>query len=75
MKRIDERLARLEEIAARMRGDIDVEESLKLFEEGIRLSKGLEKDIEKIEKRVEVLLNEPVKEEEKPELGLFDSIG
>ncbi len=75
MKRIDERLARLEEIAAQMRGDIDVEESLKLFEEGIRLAKGLEKDIERIEKRVEVLLNEPVKEDEKPELGLFDNLG
>jgi exodeoxyribonuclease VII small subunit len=44
-----------------------------VFEEGVKLSKGLEKDLDRIQGKVEILLNEPEGEEDKPELGLFDS--
>ncbi len=76
MKRFEERLERLEEIAGAIRGEVPVEEAMALFEEGVRLAKGLEKDLERIEGRIEVLLNEPEKPAakggKKPEAGLFD---
>ncbi len=73
MKKFEERLARLEELAERMRDqDLPLEEAVVVFEEGIKLAKGLEKDLDKIQGKVEVLLNEGSGPDEKPELGLFD---
>jgi len=75
MKRFEERLERLEELAERIRdADIPLEEAVAVFEEGIRLSKGLEKDLEKLEGKVEILLNQPAPPDDKPELGLFDDV-
>jgi exodeoxyribonuclease VII small subunit len=75
MKKFEERLARLEELSERIREpDIPLEEALSVFEEGIKLSRSLEKDLDKIEGRVEILLNQPQSEDEKPELGLFDGL-
>jgi len=34
----------------------------------------LERDLDKIESRVEILLNQPTAPEDKPELGLFDQV-
>jgi len=74
MKNFEERLARLEELSERIREpDLALEEAVAVFEEGVKLSKGLEKDLERIEARVEILLNQPTAPDEKPELGLFDS--
>ena len=76
MKKFEERLRRLEELAERIREpDLPLEEAVEVFEEGIKLSKGLERDLEKIENRVEILLNQPAAPEDKPELGLFDQVG
>ncbi len=76
MKNFEERLARLEELSIRIREpDLPLEEAVAVFEEGVKLSKGLEKDLERIEARVEILLNQPSAPDEKPELGLFDSDG
>jgi exodeoxyribonuclease VII small subunit len=73
MKNFEERLGRLEEIADRMRSpDLALEEAVTVFEEGIKLAKGLERDLEKIQGKVEILLNNPVSPGDKPELGLFD---
>jgi exodeoxyribonuclease VII small subunit len=69
----EERLTRLESLGEKIRGtDVPLDEALKAFEEGIKIAKGLEKDLEKIESRIEILLNntEAVKEES-PELELF----
>jgi exodeoxyribonuclease VII small subunit len=69
----EERLARLESLGEKIRGtDVPLDEALKAFEEGIKIAKGLEKDLEKIESRIEILMNntEAVKEES-PELELF----
>ncbi|HOX91618.1 MAG TPA: exodeoxyribonuclease VII small subunit [Spirochaetales bacterium] len=73
MKNFEERLERLEELADKIREtNLPLEEAVSLFEEGVKLSKGLSKDLEKIEARVEILLNEPSAQGQKPELGLFD---
>ena len=74
MKNFEERLKRLEELSELIRDpELGLEEGIKIFEEGIKLSKSLEKDLGKIEARVEILLNEPLKDNEKPQFGLFDS--
>jgi exodeoxyribonuclease VII small subunit len=75
MKKFEERLERLEELAERIKEpDLALEEAVAVFEEGIKLSKGLEKDLNKIQGRVEILLGTISDEagEEKPELGLFE---
>ncbi|HTX71347.1 MAG TPA: exodeoxyribonuclease VII small subunit [Rectinemataceae bacterium] len=73
MKKIEERLARLEELAERIKeNDLPLEDAVAVFEEGIKLAKGLERDLARIEGKVELLMNQPESEEEKPELGLFD---
>jgi exodeoxyribonuclease VII small subunit len=75
MKKFEERLERLEELAQKIKEpDLPLEEAVAVFEEGIKLSKGLERDLEKIQGKVEVLLGTTTDEdgEEKPELGLFE---
>ncbi len=75
MKKFEERLSRLEKISDDIRdNDVPLEKALSLFEEGIKLAKGLEKDIDKMEGKIQVLLNQPETPEEKPELDLFSSI-
>ncbi len=72
MKKFEERLARLEEISDKIKHtDLPLEEALKAFEEGIKLAKTLEKDIDKIESKVEILMNQPVQPADKVELELF----
>jgi exodeoxyribonuclease VII small subunit len=74
MKNFEERLERLEELGEKIRKpDIPLDDALKAFEEGIKLARSLEKDLEKVESRIEVLMNGPEeKPEARPELGLFD---
>lgn len=75
MKKFEERLERLEKITEAIRNqDVPLEKALSLFEEGVKLAKGLEKDIDKMEGKIEVLLNQPIQPDEEPELGLFDSL-
>lgn len=72
MKSFEERLARLEEIVASVKDNtLSIENAISIFEEGMKISKTLEKDIEKMEGKVSILLNQPVEESEKPELELF----
>jgi exodeoxyribonuclease VII small subunit len=76
MKNFEERLERLEELGETIRKPgIPLDDALKSFEEGVRLAKNLEKDLERIENRIEILLNEgdAKPSDEAPELGLFDS--
>ncbi len=74
MKNFEERLRRLEELSERIREPgLALEDAVAVFEEGVKLSKGLEKDLERIESKVEILLNQPSLPDGKPELGLFDS--
>jgi exodeoxyribonuclease VII small subunit len=75
MKNFEERLQKLETLGEKIRGtDIPLEDALKAFEEGIKLARSLEKDLEKIESRIELLLNAPdAKSEDNPDLELFNS--
>lgn len=56
-ERFEEALGRLEKVVSKLeQGDISLEESLKLFEEGIRLSRYCNQKLDEAEKRVEILL-------------------
>jgi len=74
-KSFEEKLERLEELGDEIRkSDIPLDAAIKAFEEGIKLSKTLEKELEKIESRIEILMNgaEDTTSDEKADLGLFD---
>ena len=74
-KTFEERLQRLEELGDEIRkNDIPLDDAIKAFEEGIKLARTLEKDLEKIEGRVEILMNgtDAASQDEEAELGLFD---
>ena len=75
MKKFEERLERLETLGEQIRKtDIPLDEALAAFEEGIRLARALENDLEKIENRIEILMNSAdAPMEESPVLELFDS--
>ena len=45
-----------------------------LFEEGMKLSKALEKDLARVERRVQILTNEPGGEDEEPAMELFPEL-
>ncbi|MDR0401334.1 MAG: exodeoxyribonuclease VII small subunit [Treponema sp.] len=74
MKHFEERLERLESLGEKIRqADVPLEEAIKAFEEGIKIAKTLEKDLEKVESRIEILLNDAgALEHEEAELELFD---
>lgn len=75
MKSFEERLKRLEEISQSIRdGEIPLEKAAQLFEEGITLATGLDKDLERIERKVEQLVNTPATADEKPVLELFPEL-
>ncbi len=60
MKGFEERLSDLEQLAENIRNrEIPLEDAMKLFDEGVELSKGLEKELEGFERKVEILKNEP----------------
>ena len=72
-KKFEAALSRLEEIVKELEaGELPLEQSLKLFEEGIKLSRVCNKRLEDAERRVEILLKDkagdidgqPVEEEE-----------
>ena len=58
-KKFETAMARLEEIVQKLeQGDLPLEQSLKLFEEGIRLSRICNKRLEEAERKVEILLKD-----------------
>jgi exodeoxyribonuclease VII small subunit len=58
-KPFEESLSDLEEIVAKLEaGDLPLEESLKLFEDGIRLSRTCRERITSATRRIEVLMRE-----------------
>jgi exodeoxyribonuclease VII small subunit len=71
----EERLERLEELAEKLReGNIPLDDAVALFEEGMRLSKSLEKELSRVERRVEILTREPETAQEEPGLELFPEL-
>ena len=56
-EKFEDALEKLEKIVSKLEdGDIPLEESLKLFEEGIRLTRFCNQKLDEAEKRVEILL-------------------
>lgn len=78
MKSFEERMARLEEINENLRrGNLPLNDAMEHFEEGMKLARGLEKELSKIERKIEILIDPPESPEEKgteekPHLELFD---
>ena len=57
--KFEESISRLEQIVQALEnGDIDLDESLKLFEEGIKLTKSCQKMLDDAEKKVSVLMSD-----------------
>ncbi len=78
MKDFEKNLNRLEELSNEIKDtSISLEQALKDFEEGIKLAKSLEKDIDSIERKVQILMKDEEEKEDSsttpPELGLFDT--
>jgi exodeoxyribonuclease VII small subunit len=72
-KSFETQLASLEQIVRELeRGDLPLEESLKLFEEGVRLSRECQERLNQAERRIEVLLRDS---EGRPVLSAFDEEG
>ena len=58
-EKFEEALGRLEDIVKRMEaGDMTLEESLKAFEEGIKLARLCSRKLDEAERRVEMLLKQ-----------------
>ncbi len=74
-KNFEDRLSRLEKLAEKLReGKIALEEAVALFEEGMKLAKSLEKDLSRVERRVEILTSEPTEDGTDPALSLFPEL-
>lgn len=72
-KTFEAQLAALERIVRELeRGDLPLEESLKLFEEGVRLSRECQERLNQADRRIEVLLRDS---EGRPVLSAFDEEG
>ena len=55
----EQALERLEKIVERLENEeLTIEESLRLFEEGVKLARFLREELEKAEKKVEILLQD-----------------
>lgn len=70
----EENLQKLEKLTQDIkRSDISLEDALKDFEEGIKLASGMEKQLDQIEGKVQILMNEPQPQikENPPEFDLF----
>ena len=78
MKTFEENLSKLEQLTNDIkRSDISLEDALKDFEEGIKLASGMEKQLDEIEGKVQILMNEPNPMDggNKPEFDNFDESG
>lgn len=62
----ESKIARLESIVKSMEaGDLGLEESLKLFEEGVKISRDCQAELDAAEQKVEILVNAETQEKTK----------
>lgn len=55
-EKFEDAMKRLEEIVGRMeKGDMPLNEALKIFEEGVKLTRFCSEELHKVEKKVEIL--------------------
>jgi exodeoxyribonuclease VII small subunit len=75
MKGFEERLKRLEELSEKIHDEeIELDEAMGCFEEGIKLARTLEKDLAKVERKIEILVNQADSPQEKPVMELFPDL-
>ena len=80
MKNFEEKLERLEKISSDIKkSDVTLEEALKYFEEGITLARTMEKELDKKEGKIQILMNQPEVDSkdtsrQTPELDLFSGV-
>ena len=78
MNTFEENLSKLEQLTTDIkRSDISLEDALKDFEEGIKLASGMEKQLDEIEGKVQILMNEPnpMDKGNEPQLDIFSDQG
>lgn len=75
MENFEEKLEKLEQLARDIkRSDIPLEQALKDFEEGIKLARGMEEEIDKIEGKIQKLMNQSGTDTgDKPQFELFNA--
>jgi exodeoxyribonuclease VII small subunit len=74
MENFETKLKRLEYLGEQIRqSDVSLEDAFKCFEEGSKLACELEKEIDRIEGKIQILTNEPnaASPDAKPALDLF----
>ena len=74
----EENLEKLEKLSTDIkRSDISLEDALKDFEEGIKLASGMEKQLDEIEGKIQILMNEPdpLSKDNPPQTELFKDDG
>ena len=74
----EEKLEKLENLSNDIkRSDISLEDALKDFEEGIKLAAGMEKQLDEIEGKIQILMNEPnpLSKENPPQFDVFSEQG
>lgn len=76
MANFEENLAKLEQLTQDIkRNDISLEDALKNFEEGIKLARGMEAEIDKIEGKIQQLMNQPDPDNGvAPQMDLFGNV-
>lgn len=78
MNSFEENLEKLEKLTNDIkRNDISLEDALKDFEEGIKLASGMEKQLDDIEGKIQILMNEPepMSKDNPPQMDLFSTDG
>lgn len=78
MNTFEANLEKLEKITTDIkRSDISLEDALKDFEEGIKLAAGMEKQLDDIEGKIQILMNEPqpMSLDNPPQMDLFNDDG
>mgnify|MGYP002852846210 CR=1 FL=1 len=76
METFEQKLSKLEKLTSDIkRSDISLEEALKAFEEGIKLASGMEEELDKIEGKIQILMNEPIpmEKDNPPQMELFNA--
>ena len=73
MPNFEEKLTSLEAVVERLeRGDLSLDESVKLFEEGVKLSNACKQELEQAEGRIQLLVESPGAQMQVSEMSLGD---
>jgi exodeoxyribonuclease VII small subunit len=71
MANFEEKLTSLEAVVERLeRGDLSLDESVKLFEEGVKLSNACKQELEQAEGRIQLLVEGPGTQMQVKEMSL-----